>query len=87
MPVTKLDDKGRILLPGEIRKAEGLKEGDEFAVDSLGDGLFILKKIDLRSMLKEAIERAKSIDHEKVEREIEEESNQLARKRFEVCPR
>jgi hypothetical protein len=38
-------------------------------------------------MLKEAIERAKSIDHEKVEREIEEESNQLARKRFEVCPR
>ena len=87
MPVTKLDDKGRILLPGDIRKTGGLKEGDEFAVDSLGDGIFILKKIDLRSMLKEAIERAKSIDHEKVEREIEEESNQLARKRFEVCPR
>jgi len=87
MPVTKLDDKGRILLPGEIRKTGELKEGDEFAVDSLGDGIFILKKIDLRSMLKEAIERAKSIDHEKVEREIEEESNQLARKRFEICPR
>ncbi|MCX6674051.1 MAG: AbrB family transcriptional regulator [Methanothrix sp.] len=69
MPVTKLDDKGRILLPGDIRKTG------------------VLKKIDLRSMLKEAIERAKSIDHEKVEREIEEESNQLARKRFEVCPR
>lgn len=47
MPVTKLDDKGRILLPGDIRKAEGLKEGDEFAVDSLGEGIFILKKIDL----------------------------------------
>jgi len=87
MPVTKLDDKGRILLPGEIRKAEGLKEGDEFAVDSLGEGIFILKKIDLRSLLKEAIEKAKGINHEKVERGIEEESNQLARKRFEVCPR
>jgi AbrB family looped-hinge helix DNA binding protein len=87
MPVTKLDDKGRILLPGDIRKAEGLKEGDEFAVDSLGEGIFILKKIDLRSLLKEAIEKAKGINHEKVEREIEEESNQLARKRFEVCPR
>ena len=86
MPVTKLDDKGRILLPGDIRKTWGLKEGDEFAVDSLGDGIFILKKIDLRSMLKEAIERAKSIDHEKVEREIEEESNRLAQKRFKVCP-
>jgi AbrB family transcriptional regulator (stage V sporulation protein T) len=87
MPVTKLDDKGRVLLPGDIRKAEGLKEGDEFAVDSLGEGIFILKKIDLRSLLKEAIEKAKGINHEKVEREIEEESNQLARKRFEVCPR
>jgi AbrB family transcriptional regulator (stage V sporulation protein T) len=87
MPVTKLDDKGRILLPGDIRKAEGLKEGDEFAVDSLGEGIFILKKIDLRSLLKEAIEKATGINHEKVEREIEEESNQLARKRFEVCPR
>jgi AbrB family transcriptional regulator (stage V sporulation protein T) len=87
MPVTKLDDKGRVLLPGDIRKAEGLKEGDEFAVDSLGEGIFILKKIDLRSLLKEAIEKAKGINHEKVEREIEEESNQLARKRFEVCSR
>jgi hypothetical protein len=47
MPVTKLDDKGRILL------------------------------------LEEAIEKAKSIDHVKVEREIEEESCQLAKKRFE----
>lgn len=85
MPVTKLDDKGRILLPSEIRKAEKLKEGDEFAVDSLGEGVFIIKKIDLRSLLEEAIEKAKGIDHGKVKREIEEESRQLAKKRFEVC--
>ena len=48
-------------------------------MDSLGEGVFIIKKIDLRSLLKEAIEKAKDIDHEKVEREIEEESNQLAK--------
>ncbi|VVB69367.1 Uncharacterised protein [uncultured archaeon] len=59
-------------------------EGDEFAVDSLGGGVFIIKKIDLRSLLEEAIEKARGIDHEKAEREIEEESNQLAKKRFEV---
>jgi hypothetical protein len=28
------DDKGRILLSSEIRKAEKLKEGDKFALDS-----------------------------------------------------
>jgi len=38
----------------------------------------------LRSLLEEAIKNAKEIDHENVEREIEEESNQLAKKRFEI---
>jgi AbrB family looped-hinge helix DNA binding protein len=87
MPVTKLDDKGRILLPSDLRQKANLKEGDEFAIDSLGEGTFIVKKIDLRSLLEEAIEKAKGIDHDKVEREIEEESNRRASKRFEVRSR
>jgi hypothetical protein len=45
------------------------------------------KKINLWSLLEEAIEKAKDIDHDNVEREIEEESNQLAKKRFEGCSR
>ncbi len=87
MPVTKLDDKGRILLPSDLRQKANLKEGDEFAIDSLGEGTFIIKKIDLRSLLAEAIQKAKGIDHDKVEQEIEEESNLLAKKRFEVRSR
>ncbi len=83
MPITKLDDKGRILLPSDLRQKANLKEGDEFAIDSLGEGTFIVKKIDLRSLLEEAIEKAKGIDHDKVEREIKEESNRRASKRFE----
>lgn len=87
MPVARLDDKGRILLPSDMRKSELLMEGDEFAIDSLGEGTFILKKINLRALLEEAIEKAKGIDHNKIEKEIEEESNRLAKKRFEVCSR
>ncbi len=87
MPVTKLDDKGRILLPNDLRRKANLKEGDEFAIDSLGEGVFIVKKIDLKSMLEEAIEKAKCMDHEKIEQEIEEESNRLAKNRFEVRTR
>jgi AbrB family looped-hinge helix DNA binding protein len=87
MPVTKLDDKGRILLPSNLRQKANLKEGDEFAIDSLGESTFIVKKIDLRSLLEEAIKKAKGIDHDMVLREIEEESNQLAKKRFEVRSR
>ena len=46
-----------------------------------------MKKINLRALLEEAIKKAKGIDHNKIEREIEEESNRLAKKRFEVCSR
>ena len=53
----------------------------------LNGGVLAIKKINLRSLLEEAIEKAKDIDHEKVEREIEDESNQLAEKRFEICSR
>ena len=53
-------------------------------LDSLSGGVFAIKKINLRSLLEEAIEKAKDIDHEKVEREIEKESNQLAKKRFYI---
>ena len=49
--------------------------------------MFILKKTNLQALLQESIEKAKGIDHNKIEREIEEESNRLAKKRFEVCSR
>jgi len=53
-------------------------------LDSPSGVVFVIEKIKLRSLLEEAIEKAKGIDHEKAEREIEEESNQLAKKRFEI---
>lgn len=44
----------------------------------------MIKKINLWSLLEEALEKAKGIDPEKAGREIEEESNQLAKKRFDI---
>jgi len=64
-----------------------LKEGDEFVAEDLGEDTIILKKINLRALLEDAIEKAKSIDLDKLEREIEGESNQLARQKFKVSPR
>jgi len=64
-----------------------LKEGDEFVAEDLGEDTIVLKKINLRLLLEDAIEKAKSIDLEKLEHEIEEESNQLARQKFKVSSR
>jgi AbrB family transcriptional regulator (stage V sporulation protein T) len=87
MPLAKIDDRGRVQLPNNLRRKMKLKEGDEFAVEDLGEDTIILKRIDLRALLKDAIEKAKSVDLEELEREIEEESNQLARQKFKVSPR
>ena len=47
----------------------------------------ILEKTNIRTLPEDAIEKAKSIDLDKLEKEIEEESNQLARKMYKVSSR
>ena len=87
MPLAKIDDRGRVQLPSNLRHRMKLEEGDEFLAEELGEDTIILKKINLRVLLEDAIEKAKSIDLDQLEREIEEESNQLARQRFKVSHR
>jgi AbrB family transcriptional regulator (stage V sporulation protein T) len=87
MPLAKIDDRGRVQLPSNLRHRMKLEEGDEFVAEELGEDTIILKKINLRVLLEDAIEKAKSIDLDQLEREIEEESNQLARQRFKVSHR
>ena len=44
--ITNIDANGRILLPLAIRYGLHLLPGDKIAVDHLGDGTVILKKIE-----------------------------------------
>ena len=84
MPLAKIDERGRVQLPSRLRQKMKLKEGDEFVAEDLGEDTIILKKINLRALLEDAIEKAKSVDLDKPEKEIEEESNQLARQKFKI---
>ncbi|AGK61171.1 transcriptional regulator, AbrB family [Archaeoglobus sulfaticallidus PM70-1] len=84
MPVAKIDKKGRILLPKEIRDKMNIKPGEEFLVADVDENAVILKRIDVRKMLEDLIEKAKSIDLENLEREIEEEGNRIARRRYKI---
>ena len=79
MPLTKVDEKGRILLPKEIRDKLNIKPGEEFLVTDIDKDAVILKRIDVKKMIKNLIERAKSVDLEKLEKEIEREGNRVAR--------
>jgi AbrB family transcriptional regulator (stage V sporulation protein T) len=84
MPLAKIDKKGRILLPKEIRDKMGIKPGEEFLVADVDENAVILRRIDIRKMLEDLIEKAKSVDLEKLEREIEEEGSRVARKKYEI---
>ncbi len=84
MPLAKIDERGRVQLPSRLRQKMKLKEGDEFVAEDLGEDTIVLKKINLRSLLEDAIVKAKSVDLDKLEKEIEEESNQLARQKFKI---
>ena len=84
MPLAKIDERGRVQLPSRLRQKMKLKEGDEFVAEDLGEDTIVLKKINLRALLEDAIVKAKSVDLDKLEKEIEEESNQLARQKFKI---
>ena len=84
MPVTKVDEKGRVVLPSEFRHKMGISIGDEFIVEELGPDSFVLKKVNLRALMQDIIEKAKNIDMDKLEAEIEEEANRLARRKYKI---
>jgi AbrB family transcriptional regulator (stage V sporulation protein T) len=87
MPLAKIDERGRVQLPSRLRQKMKLKEGDEFVAEDLGEDTIVLKKINLRALLEDAIVKAKSVDLDKLEKEIEEESNKLARQKFKISSR
>jgi len=84
MPITKVDEKGRILLPKELRKKMDIKPGEEFLITDLDSDAVILKRIDVKKMLESVIEKAKGVDFDRLEKEIEEEGNRVAKKKYKV---
>ncbi len=84
MPFTKVDEKGRVVLPSELRTKLNISPGDEFIVDELGSDALVLKKVDLRAMIADIIDKAKNVDLDRLEEEIEEEADRLARKKYRV---
>lgn len=49
--IAKIDSNGRVQLPIGLRCILDLEEGDALAVDHLGDGTIILKKIPARMQI------------------------------------
>jgi len=83
--VVVVDEKGRVVIPREVRERLGLSKGSRLLLVELSGDTIVLRKLDVKRVL-EAIAREvreKGIDLEKVEREIEEEADKIAAKKIE----
>jgi len=79
---TKMDKIGRITIPKKMRNAHGLDEGVEFIIEDIDDETFILKKIDLNELISHVKEEIKGKDIEKLNEEVEEEADEIAKVKF-----
>ena len=84
MPFTKVDEKGRMILPNEIRRRMSISTGDEFVINEVGPDTILLRKVDVRAMIQDAIERAKSVDLDKLQKDMGDEGDRVARKMYKV---
>ena len=44
---TTVSSKGQIVLPAELREADGIRPGQQFTIERLEEGQYMLRKIEL----------------------------------------
>lgn len=75
LDMTRLSERGQIVIPNEMRKRMGLKEGTRFVVMGLDDTIVLRRlelsqeKIRLKKLLEKSRKKAKSVGF--TEKEIE----------------
>ena len=83
--VVVVDEKGRIVIPRGVRERLGLSKGSRLLLVELGGDTIVLRKLDVRRILETIVREVKErgIDLEKIEREVEEEADEIAAERIE----
>ena len=84
MSTAKLDEQGRIMLPADLIARLKMNPGDEFIIGEATEGSILLKKKDLRAVLEGVIKEARNVDLNKLERDVEDEGNRIARKKYKI---
>lgn len=84
MPTVKLDEQGRIVLPADLISRLTMSPGDEFVIGEATSDSILLKKKDLRTILEGVIKEARKVDLDKLDMDVEEEGNRMAREKYEM---
>ena len=80
LELTRLSERGQIVIPTELRKSMNLKEGERFIVMGLGDTIVLRKlelsqeRLRLKRLIRESRERARKtgFSEEEITRLVQE---------------
>ena len=73
-----------IMLPADLIAKLKLSPGDELVVGEATNDSILLKKKDLLTVLEGVIKEAQKVDLDKLERDVEEEGNRIAREKYKI---
>ena len=82
MSTAKIDEMGRIVIPADLIARLKMSPGDEFVIGEATSDSILLKKKDLRTILEGVIKEAEKVDLDKLEKDVEEEGNRIAREKY-----
>lgn len=84
MSTAKIDEKCRIVLPTDLIASLKMNPGDEFVIGEATSDSILLKKKDLRTILEGVIKEGLKVDLDKLEKDVEEEGNRIAREKYKI---
>jgi len=82
--IVTIDEKGRVVIPREVRERLGLSKGSRLLVELGGDRI-VLRKLDIKRILEAIAKEVKEgeVNLEEIECEIEREANRIAAEKIE----
>ena len=72
------------MLPKDIRRKLKIRKGEEFLVMELDNETIILRRFDVKSMLQDIVMKAEKINLKKLEKEIGDDGNRVAREKYKI---
>jgi len=82
--ITKVDSKGRVVIPKDVRRRLNIKPGEEFLVTEIDGDTIVLRRFNVKKMLEKLVRNSREVNLEELEAETEEEGNRVARELYRL---
>jgi len=85
--VVTVDKAGRIVIPKEMRDAQGIEAGAQFLLVEGEEGLLWLQRLKPEDIARRLREELRGVPIDRIVRQVEKEANRIARARYPVLAR